>query len=64
MADTITWNFYGNTGGLAVKSKYLQQAPVLLNPDQGAEFVASTPAETAPTQAVPSAPSAPVDTYN
>lgn len=22
MADTNTWNYYGNTGGLAVKSKY------------------------------------------
>ena len=22
MADTNSWNYYGNTGGLAVKSKY------------------------------------------
>ncbi len=26
MADTNSWNFYGNTGGLAVKSKYLESS--------------------------------------
>lgn len=35
MSDTNSWNYYGNTGGLAVKSKYVQEsnpAPVQNNP--------------------------------
>ena len=26
MADINSWNYYGNTGGLAVKSKYLESS--------------------------------------
>lgn len=68
MSDTNSWNYYGNTGALAVKSKYVQPdlAPIQDDP------VAPTPPDDVPdaggttsTSYTPDEPQeAPVDTNN
>jgi hypothetical protein len=69
MSDTNSWNYHGNTGALAVKSKYAQPdppvAPVLNNPQPTAPDnvpdAGGTTTGSAPTDAPQEAP---VDTNN
>lgn len=69
MSDTNSWNYYGNTGGLAVKSKYVQSDP--LAPIQN-DPVAPTPPDDVPdaggtttdSATTDSPQEAPVDTNN
>ena len=62
MSDTNSWNYYGNTGALAVKSKYAQPdppvAPVQNNPqptppDNVPDAGGTTTDSTAPTTPPP-----------
>ena len=71
MSDTNSWNYHGNTGALAVKSKYAQPdppvAPVLNNPQPTAPvFQQPTPPDNVPVAgATTEAPQeAPVATNN